>query len=609
MKFLVLPDNEDGAAVAGGLHGREWDKVLPHESGRPWLVGSWNDGDVLTASCGSRRIALAGCFRATSRDLGRALERITAVENLDPVLRSMPGSHHAIASFGGRIRVQGSLSGIHEVFHATINGVTVAADRPDTLAALAGHDIDEAALTCHLIGQQPWPLSDRTLWRGVECLEPGHYLRVHPDGKRRSVRWWTPPPPELPRDQGAARVRIALQDAVTARAREGSPLGCDLSGGMDSTSLAFLAGREKRCGRLVTVRREAEDPGNDDAAWATRAAESLPAAEHVVLPVSQGPQSFAGQLSYDDDLEAPYPWSRTKAQAAYIAEQLAVRGVSTHITGHGGDELFSPAPSFYHSLARSSPLRSISLLRDARSMYRWPLGAMLRNLLRAPSYPQWLEAASSTVSKPVGGPREPVAGWGFSPRLPPWATAAAVATFRDLLRDAAERGVAPHSSAPAQHVVVQAARQCGRKIRLTGRLTSRVGVASHAPYLDDQVLEAALSVRVVDRYDSRQAKPVLAAALRGSAPEWFLGRTTKGEFSAEVYAGVRRHKRELLELGEDMRLARLGLVDGAAVRATLLAPHPMSRTFIPVVDTLACESWLRSVEVARTRARGLEGTR
>ncbi|MER7708046.1 asparagine synthase-related protein [Kitasatospora sp. NPDC097605] len=530
--------------------------------------------------------------------------------DLDPLLGSVPGSYHAVASIAGLVRAQGSLSGVREVFYATVDGITLAADRPDTLAELTGREIDERSLLCHLMVQPPWPLSERTVWREVECPGPGQYILLLPDGGHRTVRWWVPPAPGTPISQGARRVRTALRDAVAARVRTSTTIACDLSGGIDSTSLAFLSAHEDRCHRLVTVRREAEDPANDDAVWARRAAKALPMAhEAVVLPRSEVPYSFADQLALDDDPEAPYAWTRAKAMTAQVSRHLSARGVRTHLTGHGGDELFNPAPSFYHSLVRTSPLHSLEHVLAARSMYRWPLGTMVRNMLRAPTYHRWLSEAAASLAQPVQGPRQPLSGWGHHPKLPAWVTPDAADSARALLYDAVEREAAPHSPCAAQHEILQAVRQCGVGVRLTDRLTSRAGVTYHAPYLDDRVVEAALSVRLLDRSSPRHTKPVLAAALRGSVPDPILDRTTKGEFSAEVYAGVRRHRRELLELADGMRLARLGLVDEAAVRAVILAPHPASRTFIPMVFTLACESWLRSLESARMLRQGPEGTR
>ena len=56
MEFLVVPDNQKGAAIAAGIpQGWQWDKALAHSSGRPWIVGSWNDKDILAASRAGRR--------------------------------------------------------------------------------------------------------------------------------------------------------------------------------------------------------------------------------------------------------------------------------------------------------------------------------------------------------------------------------------------------------------------------------------------------------------------------------------------------------------------------------------------------------------------------
>ncbi|MBT2409923.1 asparagine synthase [Streptomyces sp. ISL-12] len=609
MRFLVLPDHRLGAVAAGvpSRH-REPDGILTHASGRPWVVGSWADDEILTASVGTRRVALLGCFAATPGDLARVVGHCATLDRLGDALRAIPGSYHTLASFDGETRAQGSLSGVREIFHTTVDGLTLAADRPDPLAALSGGEVDETTVVCHLLAQPPWPLTGRTAWRSVSCLRPGHWLRVRRDGSHHTVRWWSPPPADQPIGRSARQVLTALRGAVSARTRSGV-VGCDLSGGLDSTSLALLTAADEGCRRLVTVRKDAVDPANDDAWWARQAAGYLPDAESLVLPWSQVPHSFAGRPVPEDDLEAPYAWWRTTAAMTYVAERLAAREVSVHLTGHGGDELFHPAPSFFHALARRAPLRSLTELRVARSMYRWPLGALVRNLLRDPSYGQWLHAASRSLTTPIRGPREPLTGWGHHPRLPFWVTAPAADVCRRLLRDAAERGAEPHSPDPAQHEVVQAVRRCGTSVRLTDRLTSRSGVSYHAPYLDDQVLEAALTLRLTDRTRPGLTKPLLTAALRGTVPDPVLERTTKGEFSADVYAGVRRHRRELLELGEDMRLARLGLVDPVAVRSVLLAPHPTPRSFIPMVSTLACESWLRSVEAARERTGAAKGIR
>ncbi len=609
VKFLVLPDTQDAAATLERVPLMERERSLLHDSGRPWIVGSWNDGEVVTSTCGSSRLALFGSALTASSSLSRVLAQCDGLEQLDPFVRSVPGSFHLIASIAGMTRVQGSLSGTHEVFWTTAGGTALAADRPDILAELTGGALDDIGLLGHFMSQPPWPLNARTVWQNTECLGLGECVHLAPDGTARPVRWWAPPTENLPLTEAAERVKTALQNATAARAASAAPLACDVSGGMDSTSLAFTLRQVDSKSRIMTVRHETNDAANDDAKWAARAGAWLTNSEPLAVGATECPASFADQLSLDDDLEAPYAWSRTKSQIVHTAKLLAEHGVSLQLTGHGGDELFSPAPSMYHVLPRRHPLRSIPHIRAARSMFRWRLGAMTGNLLRNPTYGDWLTMTARELTAADGGPRHPFTGWGGYPRLPAWVTADAVEACSSMLRTAA-READPYSYDPIQHEVLYGVRQCGSQIRLTNRLTLRHGVRYDAPYLDGQVVEAALSARLIDRFSTARAKPLLAEAMRGTVPDAILGRTTKGEFSADVYAGVRRHKRELLELCDNMLLAERGLVDEKAVRAVLTAPHPMSRTFIPMVHTLACESWLRSVETARSdRRRSTEGAR
>ena len=56
-------------------------------------------------------------------------------------------------------------------------------------------------------------------------------------------------------------------------------LGSDLSGGLDSTTLAFYADRYAR--QLVTVRQDAYDATNDDVKWAALARSRMGTGDHI----------------------------------------------------------------------------------------------------------------------------------------------------------------------------------------------------------------------------------------------------------------------------------------------------------------------------------------
>ncbi|ASO19089.1 asparagine synthase (glutamine-hydrolyzing) [Actinoalloteichus hoggarensis] len=599
MDFLIFPDCPAGAAVAETVAVGPDVRVIPHPGGRPWIVGTWSDHEVCHASVGTRGVAFLGVCSMTTRDLTARLDRADGVD-LDRLRRAAAGSFHLIASIDGRVLAQGTLSSVRQIFHTRIGGVVVAADRPQSLASATGADIVDELLALQLVSPfAPWPLSDHCLWRGVEALGVGCRLDVDGQGVGRVVRWWNPPPPDVALPESAERVGAALHDAVAARTGPRRSLSADLSGGMDSTSVSFLAAGQFV--RLVTTRWEAANPDDEDQTWAAQAAAFLPRAEHVVLTRAETPMNFAGLTTPDADVEAPFAWIRTRSRLAHQARRLAALGSTMHLTGHGGDELFFPSPPHLHALVRSEPLTSIGYLRGYRSMYRWTVWSMMTGLARDPSFGRWLSSSADRLTATVRELRRaPDFGWAGPFLAPRWISPTGVEAVRTLLRRAAAEDPEPMCPLRPQHATMQDVRKCGESVRRVDRLTSRSGVSWQAPFLDDHVVEASLAVRLADSATPYRYKPVLAAAMRDVVPAELLGRGTKSEYSADVYAGLRACRRDLVELCDDMVLARRGLLDVDKFRATLLGMHTSSAGLSLVVATLACETWLRSLSAART---------
>jgi asparagine synthase (glutamine-hydrolysing) len=434
--------------------------------------------------------------------------------------------------------------------------MTVAADRPQSVAALARTGIDEQSLTLQLLSPYgpPWPLTNERLWRGVDSLSMGHYLTIHPDGSSNAVRWWSPPEPELPLEQGAVALLQALAEAVDARSQPGATVSADLSGGMDSTSLCYLAGR--RGVPLVTVHYEPLDFPNDDSVWAKQCQTELSDVCHLMVARNTAPEWYAESQRLVDDIEGPYPFDRSRPTVLHLARLVADTGSTRHLLGIGADELFHPS-------SRRPP--------------------------RGESYECWLASTADQLTVPWAS-GEPI-DWEVPPKLPPWTTSDAVQTVRRLLQAAAAEPAQPLSPIPAWHQIMRLTLMNGAIVRRMSRAASRFGVSFHAPYLDDRVLEAALAIHPSDRTRSNPAKPSLAAAMRGIAPDDLFHRKTKGTATHEGYA-CRRRWNELLELCDDSRLARMGIIDAAVLRAALHGAPEQARPPMPRDPTRACELWL-----------------
>ncbi|MDH6514962.1 asparagine synthetase B (glutamine-hydrolyzing) [Streptomyces sp. SAI-135] len=127
---------------------------------------------------------------------------------------------------------------------------------------------------------------------------------VTADGRTvRHTRWWTPPEPDRPLAEAAPLIRTALGEAVDARTRQGGVVSCDLSGGLDSTSVCFLADRSPA--HVVASTWPGRDPADTDLYWAQQAMGHLPDVEQVVWDADASPLVYEDLLAVDDLLDEP----------------------------------------------------------------------------------------------------------------------------------------------------------------------------------------------------------------------------------------------------------------------------------------------------------------
>lgn len=88
---------------------------------------------------------------------------------------------------------------------------------------------------------------ETTLYRNIFRILPAHVTKVTSDGAITQRRYWSPAdikPVRLPSDQAYAEgLRECLDRAVRRQMRSAHPIGCHLSGGLDSSSVSALAAR------------------------------------------------------------------------------------------------------------------------------------------------------------------------------------------------------------------------------------------------------------------------------------------------------------------------------------------------------------------------------
>ncbi|MCF1596698.1 asparagine synthase-related protein [Streptomyces muensis] len=420
--FVVLPDRDLTPGLLDRLREAARPAVLrivPHASGRPWPAGRWpQEGELTVCTVGDVRLAVAGTCSLEPAELAARARQITDIAHIEPALSGAHGCFHVLASVAGHSYVRGSFSGRRRVYRAETGGATICADQARVLARLTAAGLDTAQLALRLAGDSvPHPLAGGALWRGVHAVLPGAAVELAPGGAVRTRRWWQQPAGELPLPQAAAGLRQALGQAVALRVRPQELVGADLSGGMDSISLCFLAAQAGA--RLVTVTLAAGAPTNEDRLYAARAAGHLPRIAHLVFEPADVPAQFSGLDQDVDGGDEPSVTLRARVQQQYLVEHMRARGARLRLSGHGGDQVVQSKPSYVHALLRRSPAAGLRHAAGWRARRRRPLAATARLLLDRGSYATRLAEAAGVLRTPVG--RDDLC-WGLSPHLPPWAS-------------------------------------------------------------------------------------------------------------------------------------------------------------------------------------------
>ncbi len=289
-----------------------------------------------------------------------ALERLDgqfALAFWDPVLR--------------RLLLARDRLGIKPLFWAEVDrGVAFASELP----ALLEHpgvrrDLRMEALRSWL--ELGYGAGEQTLVRGVRRLPPGHMLIVDETGVRLS-RWYDPlaaierrgDGPST-RDEAIDQLGFLLKDAVRRRLVSDVPLGCFLSGGVDSGAVVGAAVAEGARPETLTVRFSG---GEDESAAACKVAGAFEL-DHFIADCV--PSDLTGALdgwgrATGDPLADPsfLPTSMVSAEAR--------RRWTVALSGDGGDELLSGYPRL-----RAMP-RLQQVLAVPRPLRRIP-GVMLPN--------------------------------------------------------------------------------------------------------------------------------------------------------------------------------------------------------------------------------------
>ncbi len=226
--------------------------------------------------------------------------------------------------------------GIKPLYYTVADGVLYFASEVKALLPFESTiETDPDGLADYLTFQ--FPLAGKTLFRGIQELLPGHFLRVR-NGNVETQRYWEvyfEPDFDHTADYYERRTQELLAESISLHLRADVPVGSYLSGGLDSSIVASLASTTHGPGMMGFSGRFGM-PGFDESRYARSVAEDRGFELHEV---EIGPDDFVERIG-DVIYHLDYPVAGPGSFPQFIVSELAARHRKVVLGGQGGDEIF-----------------------------------------------------------------------------------------------------------------------------------------------------------------------------------------------------------------------------------------------------------------------------
>jgi asparagine synthase (glutamine-hydrolysing) len=201
-----------------------------------------------------------------------------------------------------------------------------------------------------------------SIFQNIKKLSPGHFIEITND--QVVIREWF----TIKKEENSESLHKLLDDAVKLRLHADVPVGCFLSGGIDSSIISALAIKHKK--DLLTFSIGFKNEAFfDETSHAEKVAKHIGSNHHNIL-LSE--DDFIDNL--DDFLASmDEPFADSSAFNFYMLSQFTSKKVKVALSGDGADELFKGYYKHKAMIMRKDPLLK------AASFLATPLLPMLKS--------------------------------------------------------------------------------------------------------------------------------------------------------------------------------------------------------------------------------------
>ena len=182
-------------------------------------------------------------------------------------------------------------------------------------------------------------LGNKTLFKNILKLMPGHYLFLNADGTLIISKYWDLDfniDTHHTEEYFEHQLLRLLEDSVRLQLRADVPVGAHLSGGLDSSTVACLASSLLGVSIHTFSGGFKEGPQYDETHYARIVADQIGSQHHEIFPTENDFVDALPRLMYFMDEPAAGPGLFPQ----FYVSKMAAKHVKVVLGGQGGDEIF-----------------------------------------------------------------------------------------------------------------------------------------------------------------------------------------------------------------------------------------------------------------------------
>jgi len=430
-----------------------------------------------------------------------------------------------------------------------------------------------------------------TPYRQIHAMKPAHVLIATDSGRVIEERYWQLEPGSEIRfgsdGEYEEAFRYHLRNAVQAPLRTDRPVMIELSGGLDSSTIACVAAESIGNGQTQTTRFDTvsyvydESPTSDESKFIHCVEDHL---GQTGIHVRDEDSSLLPPPNEELDLASANLLVCAFSYHAALCRLMEESGARVLLTGIGGDQIlgasYDPYPLLADLLATRKPIALHHGLRLWSQTLDKPYISLLWQKAIVPVLPRHLQPWCRRESMN---------------RVPPWFNADFVA--RANLREQRLPTPDPFGFRLPSDIdrsisylsVVRSVSPCYRR-----ELTC---LDSSYPFMHRPFVEFLQAIPFEQFLRPGENRSLMRRALRDVLPEKIARRKTKGDPSEGLARAIAREASTMRSFLTDARVCAYGFMDSASLFAAIdrarngLEPHAGA-----LLLTISLEFWLRALE-------------